>query len=219
MAISGSNPIILFGLIDVLTTAESDLLKKLSAATNKNRTAADIAAIDALKAKSTNTAVISAATLARVPIILDGELVPATVEGYSMTMVKTLSVFEGANTVTQAANTVTVRIKTSSSVENKIFLELLFSIADIIFSKSDIAPSISYFGGEVAIPNGYLVRMTRQASSTSTEEFVTLEIAKDLSFLFGEAQEFNTLPAATPVEVVPSSGEWVSNTGGAVVNG
>lgn len=218
MALGGKYPVLLVGLIDVLTPTETQLLKRLSTmsyptgatataqATIEAQKAANDATVAALKSRASASATLSS-LLTRLPIILDGEIIPASATNYSALMVKQLSVFEGANTTTQAANTVSINIKTSRSAKNSIFTDLLFSVADVIFSKSDIAPSISYFGGSVAIPNGYLIRLSRRGSDNSTEEVITLEIAKDLSFLFGEMQDFYAAPEGSPA-VINASDSW-----------
>lgn len=201
MAINGKYPILLVGMVDVLTSAEERLLKQLSALSTPDD--ATKVQIETMKAKSLATG--SLASLARMPIVFDGEIIPAHVEGFSTSMVKQLSVFEDKNVVDQAANTVTINIKTSRSEKNSIFSELLFSVADIIFSKSNTLPSVSYFGGSVVIPNGYLVRLSRSGSSSSSEEIIGLEIAKDLSFLFGD----EALPTdGTTAEVFGTSDSW-----------
>ncbi|AUR91089.1 hypothetical protein NVP1155O_16 [Vibrio phage 1.155.O._10N.222.55.B3] len=194
MAIGGKYPILLVGTVDVLTPSESQLLKRLSAMSYplgaEAQKATNDATVSALKEKAATMSELSVADLARMPIVIDGEIIPADVQNYGALMVKQLSVVEGVNTTTQAANTVSITIKTSRSSSNSIFIDLLFSVADIIFSKSDLAPSVSFFGGSIAIPNGYLIRLARNGGSTNSEETITLEIAKDLSFLFGTRQDF-----------------------------
>lgn len=216
MALGAKYPVLLVGLVDVLTAGESQLLRQLSAMSYATgSTAAEQAAIDAKKSSDNAIAAalkekaavtgLSISSLARLPIILDGEIIPASMSNYSTLMVKQLSVFEGTNTTTQAANTVSIDIKTSRSAETAIFIDLLFSVADIIFSKSDIAPSVSFFGGSIAIPNGYLVRLSRRGGASSSEEVITLEIAKDLTFLFGAPQELAIGAEKAPVAIEPSA--------------
>ncbi|CAH9011787.1 conserved hypothetical protein [Vibrio phage 236O40-1] len=200
MAINGKYPILLVGMTDILSSAEERALKQLSALSAPDD--ATKAQIEALKAKSMATG--SLASLARMPIIFDGDIIPAHIEGFSTSMVKQLSVFEDKNVVDQASNTVTINIKTSRTEKNSIFSELLFSVADIIFSKSNTLPSVSYFGGSVVIPNGYLVRLSRSGKSDSSEEIIGLEIAKDLSFLFGS----ESLPATEATEIFSTSSSW-----------
>lgn len=200
MAINGKYPILLVGMIETLSSAEAKALKQLSALSAPNDS--QKITIENLKAKALATN--SLASLARLPIIFDGEIIPAHVEGFSTSMVKQLSVFESKNIVDQAANTITVNIKTSRTEKNSIFSELLFSVADIIFSKSDSLPSVSYFGGSVVIPNGYLVRLTRSGKTNSSEEIIGLEIAKDLDFLFGSER----LPTDGVGEVFATAKDW-----------
>lgn len=209
MAITGKYPILLVGLVDVLTPYESQILKQLSAMTTRGTMAPeDVATKEALqtKAEALSSSSLSLSDLARLPIIFDGEIIPAVVSNYNTTMVKQISVFENANIVSNAANTVSISIRTSRSEANNMFVDLLFSIADIIFSKSDIAPSVSYFGGSVVIPNGYLIRLTRSGKSDDSEEVITMEIAKDLSFLFENETTISILGTskqnAAPVNVL-----------------
>lgn len=209
MALGGKFPVLLVGLVDVLTAGESQLLRQLSAMSYAEGAEAQKAANDstiaALKKKAAVSSELSISSLARLPIVIDGDIIPASMTNYSALMIKQLSVFEGTNTTTQAANTVSIDIKTSRSAGNSIFIDLLFSIADIIFSKSDIAPSVSFFGGSIAIPNGYLVRLSRRGGSSTSEEVITLEIAKDLSFLFGESQDYLAGAEKTTTIIDPSS--------------
>lgn len=217
MAIGGKFPILLVGLVDVLTAGESQLLRRLSAMSygtdeaSQSQKLINDATVSQLKTRAKAESELSISALSRVPIILDGELIPASVQSYSTLMVKQLSVFEGSNVTTQAANTVSIDIKTSRSANTAIFIDLLFSIADIIFSKSDIAPSVSFFGGSVAIPNGYLVRLSRRGNSNNTEEVITLEIAKDLSFLFGDQQDLLVGAEKLPAVIEPSGNWQVTN--------
>ncbi|AUR98978.1 hypothetical protein NVP1259O_16 [Vibrio phage 1.259.O._10N.286.48.F4] len=211
MAIGGKYPILLVGTVDVLTPSESQLLKRLSAMSYplgaETQKATNDATVSALKEKAAAMSELSIADLARMPIVIDGEIIPADVQNYGALMVKQLSVVEGVNTTTQAANTVSITIKTSRSSSNSIFIDLLFSVADIIFSKSDLAPSVSFFGGSIAIPNGYLIRLARNGGSTNSEETITLEIAKDLSFLFGAQQDF-LVGAEKAIDVTAVDDVW-----------
>jgi hypothetical protein len=211
MAIGGKYPILLVGTVDVLTPSESQLLKRLSAMSYplgaETQKATNDATVSALKEKAAAMSELSVADLARMPIVIDGEIIPADVQNYGALMVKQLSVVEGVNTTTQAANTVSITIKTSRSSSNSIFIDLLFSVADIIFSKSDLAPSVSFFGGSIAIPNGYLIRLARNGGSTNSEETITLEIAKDLSFLFGAQQDF-LVGAEKTIDVTAVDDVW-----------
>ena len=211
MAIGGKHPILLVGTVDVLTPSESQLLKRLSAMSYplgaETQKATNDATVSALKEKAAAMSELSVADLARMPIVIDGEIIPADVQNYGALMVKQLSVVEGVNTTTQAANTVSITIKTSRSSSNSIFIDLLFSVADIIFSKSDLAPSVSFFGGSIAIPNGYLIRLARNGGSTNSEETITLEIAKDLSFLFGTQQDF-LVGAEKTIDVTAVDDVW-----------
>lgn len=210
MALGGKYPVLLVGLVDTLTSVETKLLRSLSAMSYSSgmeiQKAANDATVAALKTKAGVIGEVSLiSSLARLPIVLDGEIIPASMSNYSALMVKQLSIFEGATQTTQAANTVSIDIKTSRSAESAIFIDLLFSIADIIFSKSDIAPNVSFFGGSVAILNGYLVRLSRKGGSSAAEEIITLEIAKDLSFLFG-GETVTTSPEKVTAVVEPAAG-------------
>lgn len=213
MAINGIHPVLLVGLTDVLTPAEAALLKQLSnmsyslgttpaqKAANEAAKAANEATAAALKQRATVAATASELNINRLPIVFDGEIIPASATNYSTTMVKQLSISQGANIVTQAANTVTVNIETSRSVKNTIFVDLLFSIADIIFAKSDFAPNVSYFGGSVVIPNGWLIRLSRSGSASGDRERISMEIAKDLSFLT-QLADISGVEIAKPESVV-----------------
>lgn len=214
MALGGKFPILLVGLTDVLSASETMLLSRLSAISYpeskeaQQAKAKNDAEIARLKAKAVIASEISDVNFARLPIVLDGTVIPAEMSNYSTLMVKQLSVFEGTNVTNQAANTVSIDIKTSRSADTSIFIDLLFSVADIIFSRSDVAPSVSFFGGSIAIPNGWLVRMSRRGNSANTEEVITLEIAKDLTFLFGRELEYSPVKPEKTVDIIEPSGNW-----------
>lgn len=201
MAINGLFPVLLVGLDDALTPTQSNELNKLLALANPSPE--QLVRIDALKELSSVSSLIP-----RVPIILDGEIMKAQPNNYSTTMVKQLSVY-GDNTVgvKSAANTVSISIMTKSSKNGvSIFPDIIFSIADIIFSKKDNVPRISYFGDNIIIPNGYITRISKSSTANSEREVITIEIQKDI-----ESQDATTAEEDKTVAPFKVSSDWVAS--------
>lgn len=201
MAINGLFPVLLVGLDDALTPVQSNELNKLLALANPSPE--QLIRIDALKELSSVSSLIP-----RVPIILDGEIMKAQPSGYSTTMVKQLSVY-GDNTVgvKSAANTVSISIMTKSSKNGiSIFPDIIFSIADIIFSKKDNVPRISYFGDNIIIPNGYITRISKSSTANSEREVITLEIQKDI-----ESQDAATVEKDKTVSPFKVASDWIAS--------
>lgn len=201
MAINGLFPVLLVGLDDALTPVQSNELNKLLALANPSPE--QLIRIDALKELSSVSSLIP-----RIPIILDGEIMKAQPSGYSTTMVKQLSVY-GDNTVgvKSAANTVSISIMTKSSKNGvSIFPDIIFSIADIIFSKKDNVPRISYFGDNIIIPNGYITRISKSSTANSEREVITLEIQKDI-----ESQDAATVEKDKSVPPFKVASDWIAS--------
>lgn len=186
MALNGVYPTLLVGMIDALTSLESLELNELQALANPDEI--QLARISILKLKS----LIPVATLARMPIILDGKIIKAQPSNYQTTMVKQMEIY-GDNSIgiKSAANTVTISIETVSSATGvSVFPDIMYSVADIIFSKKDNVPRISYFGDNIIIPDGYLTRMSKSSNANSEKEVITLEIQKDIeSSIVGKATQ------------------------------
>lgn len=200
MAINGLFPVMLVDLNDALTPVQSNELNRLLAVSNPSPE--QLAQIDELKAKAN----ISSAT-PRMPIILDGEIIKAQPESYSMTMVKQMQIY-GDNTVgvKSAANTVSVSIMTKSSKQGvSIFPDLIFSIADIMFSKKDSVARISYFGDNVIIPNGFITRISKSSRADSEREVITMEIQKDL-----ESSIISAVEDVESVKPFKVASDWVA---------
>ena len=200
MALNGLFPVMLVDLNDALTPVQSDELNRLLAMSNPSPE--QLAQIDELKVKAN----ISSDT-PRMPIILDGEIIKAQPESYSMTMVKQMQIY-GDNTVgvKSAANTVSISIMTKSSKQGiSIFPDLIFSIADIMFSKKDSVARISYFGDNVIIPNGYITRISKSSRADSEREVITMEIQKDL-----ENSIISAIKDAESVKPFKVASDWVA---------
>lgn len=194
MAINGKYPVLLVGMADALTQQESSRLNLLEAL--KNPTKEQLLELDSLKLKSDipgltesytpgflSGATEKAKSLTRMPIILDGEIIKAKPDGYQSTMSKTLTLL-GDNSigVKSLENRVTISIKTKSSkTDVSVFPDIICSVADIIFSKKDSVPRISYFGDNVIIPDGYLVGLSRNSSADSEIEIISITIQKSLN--------------------------------------
>lgn len=205
MALNGLFPVLLVDLSDALTQQESAELNKLMALQNPN--AEQQAMIDKLKMKSQEASGFLGG-LARIPIILDGEIIKAQPENYQQTMVKQITLF-GDNSIgiKSVANTVTINIVTSSSKTGvSIFPDILYTIADVLASKQDSVARISYFGDNVLIPKGYLTRLSKSSSANSEREVITLEIQKELDIElpgFGDVKE-----VAEPFKV---ASDWIAS--------
>lgn len=200
MAINGLFPVMLVDLNDALTPVQSDELNRLLALSSPSPE--QLAQIDTLKAKSQLSSVTP-----RMPIILDGEIIKAQPESYQMTMVKQMQIY-GDNTVgvKSAANTVSISIMTKSSKHGvSIFPDLIFSIADMMFSKKDSVPRISYFGDNVIIPNGFITRISKSSRADSEREVITMEIQKDL-----ENSIISAIKDAENVEPFKVASDWVA---------
>lgn len=194
MALNGLYPVMLVSLEDALTPVQSDELNRLMALANPNEL--QLARITALKSIATATGGVL-----RMPIILDGEIIAAQPEGYNTTMVKQMQVY-GDNTigVKSTANTVTINIATKSSKDGiSIFPDIIFSIADIIFSKNDNVPRFSYFGDNIIIPNGYITRISKSSRADTEREVISIEVQKDLDFAIPGITE--ATEPATPFSV------------------
>lgn len=201
MALNGLFPVLLVGLDDALTPTQSSELNKLLALANPSPE--QLIRINTLKELSETSSLIP-----RIPIILDGEIMKAQPDSYSTTMVKQMSVY-GDNTVgvKSAANTVSISIMTKSSKgQVSIFPDIIFSIADIIFSKKDSVPRISYFGDNIIIPNGYITRISKSSNANSEREVITLEIQKDI-----ESQDITSVDQSKAVEPFKVASDWIAS--------
>lgn len=178
-------PVLFFGLVDILTTVEQQRLLELQA---DQTTAAEEAEYKALLAK----AEIGVPLAARLPIILDGEIIPAHKVGHQTQMNKNINLVGDKFEVSSALNTTTITIESVNEGFAAIVSDLLFLMADISFSRfADKAPAVSFFGDSIVIANGYLVGLSRSVNADSNKEIISLTIARDLLFTtpVGEAPE------------------------------
>mgnify|MGYP000521875380 CR=1 FL=1 len=176
MALNGLFPVMLVDLNSTLDPTETNELNLLL--TLKNPEGEQLARINTLKDKAAD-----GGFGARIPLVLDGEIIQAQPESYTTTMVKQMTIL-GDNTIAvkSAANTVTINIVTKSKKKGlSIFSDLIFTIADVFASKTDNVARISYFGDNILIPNGYLTRLSKSSSANSEREVITMEIQKDLT--------------------------------------
>ena len=187
MALNGKYPTLLIGLDTGLSKKEEkewlDLKAKAVSQSSKSEfTDEDRTRLTELESKR-GSAVYggdSGPTFNRIPLILDGNVVPAIVSDNSTRTVNSISYINGDVLTTQVRNSVTITIEArqGQGILSSTFPEVLFMIADQLFSRQDSVPRVSYFGGNVYIPNGFLTSISRQSGRNTNREFVTLDIAK-----------------------------------------
>ena len=187
MALNGKYPTLLIGLDTGLSKKEEkewlDLKAKAVSQSSKSEfTDEDRARLTELESKR-GSAVYggdSGPTFNRIPLILDGNVVPAIVSDNSTRTVNSISYINGDVLTTQVRNSVTITIEArqGQGILSSTFPEVLFMIADQLFSRQDSVPRVSYFGGNVYIPNGFLTSISRQSGRNTNREFVTLDISK-----------------------------------------
>lgn len=190
MALNGAYPILLVGLDSSLSDQEYSKLSILESLSK--RTPVQQSELDALIKKSESMA----QSAVRVPFVFNADLIGAQPDSYSSAMVKTFELYSNGKIGTKSsANTYTINLKSKSSSDSvSLFTDVIYSLADILASQKDKVPRCAFFGGNLVIPNGYIVRISRQSSEDNELQSISIEIQKDLNY-------------ATPQEKAPDSTE------------
>lgn len=130
----------------------------------------------------------------RVPILISEELFNAGIVSANSMMDKPVTTNNNIVTTSQAYNKVVITIAASKEDKKKaLFLDLLIGMMDIIYSKSDVSPSVSYFGFGDIVLNGYITRYSKPEKKDSSLTNIVIEIQKDFSFLYPN-DKFGVIP-------------------------
>lgn len=163
-------PVLLFSL-DEPNKSDENELSELEALPSKNEE--QLSKYEELKSKVKNF-VDNGGLLNWVPIIIDADISQTAPNGYDTATTKTIQIVGGVPLLTASANTTTIRLKTN----NGMLVNMLLSLADMLFSKKDSFPRIHFFSKEIFVIGGTLLSMTRSISMNTTEQIITLQLQK-----------------------------------------
>lgn len=172
----GTYPVLFFALRQLLTKEEEEELINLQA--KSPLTQEELVKMEALEAKAS----IKQGLSMMVPFVIDGELLPMQVTDSSMQMTKTVTLLADGYEITPSANISTINIVSAADGFTSTVIDLVFMLADTVYQRQiDKAPSVAFFGDQIAIPYGYLIGIALSNVNDSNVQMISLTIARDLT--------------------------------------
>lgn len=183
MALNGVDPIMFFFFDTPLTEEEYKELNLLKGVSGKSdeqliRYNELNASIDSFN----NTAWdISGGT----PIILNADLLQFVTDSYRVDVSKEFRLIEGQSIpeINNSSSTVGLNFiaKTYGDTATAALMNALLGAADYFMAKPEIAPRVSFFGGNIVIDKGYLINAVRAGKSDDGMELIGFTILKHVS--------------------------------------
>lgn len=168
-------PVLLYSPFQRLTADEKREFKALLAARNSLDEKKQFR-LSELRQKSKTTTPL----LQRIPIIFDGETVPAIITSTSITMNKSFQIIDNEVITNKAMNVNTINILVGESKTANAFLTIITAFIDKSFSSLDEVPAVSFFDKDLIITDGYLIGCASSKDSNSTATNISLSIAREL---------------------------------------